>query len=162
MGYANFMPGGFLPFQDSCYLNVVYNFAWVNHISVGGPDLLPYDPVQMANSYGFIKKSYKKVPTGIAVQDGTIDYINPNTKQKITAWEIYQFAEGYLKLSYIFWGTEQPFFSSEVLPLLKHLNKSYEVFRKASPVDSGEAFYQILIHFVKIQVLEIIAKISSG
>lgn len=60
----------------------------------------------------------------MAVQDGTIDYINPNTKQKITAGEIYQFAEDYLHLSYIFWGTEQPFFQSEVIPLLKSVNRN--------------------------------------
>lgn len=122
--YANFMPGGFLPYQDSSYLKAVYNFAWKNHIGVGGPDLLPYDTAQMTNSYGFIKNSYKKVPTGIAVQDGTIDYINPNTKQKITAGEIYEFAESYFHLSYIFWGTEQPFFRSEVIPLLNSVNRN--------------------------------------
>jgi hypothetical protein len=123
MVYANFMPGGFLPYQDSTYLNAVYNFAWVNCIGVGGPDLLPYDSVQMANSYGFIKKSFKKVPTGIAVQDGTIDYINPNTKQKVTAGEIYEFAESCLNLSYVFWGTEQPYFNTETLPLLKLIKR---------------------------------------
>lgn len=124
MVYANFMPGGFLPYQDSSYLKAVYHFAWKNHIGVGGPDLLPYKPEQIANSYGFIKNSFKKVPTGMAVQDGTIDYINPNTKQKITAKEIYRFAEDYLHLSYIFWGTEQPFFQSEVIPLLKSINRN--------------------------------------
>lgn len=123
--YANFMPGGFLPYQDSSYLKAVYYFAWKNHIGVGGPDLLPYKPEQMANSYGFIKSSYKKVPTGMAVQDGTTNYINPNTKQKITAREIYQFAENYLHLSYIFWGTEQPFFGSEVIPLLKSVDGKF-------------------------------------
>jgi Beta-galactosidase len=119
MVYANFMPGGFLPNQDSVYLKTVYDFARQNKIAVGGPDLLPYSPVQMANSYGFIRNSYKKVPTGVAVQDGTIEYINPHTKQKIKAGEIYQFAESDLHLSYIFWGTEQPFFRSEIVPLLK-------------------------------------------
>lgn len=41
MVYANFMPGGFLPYQDSDYLKAIYNFAWKNNIGVGGPDLLP-------------------------------------------------------------------------------------------------------------------------
>lgn len=122
MVYANFMPGGFLPYQDSSYLKAIYNFAWRNNIGVGGPDLLPYDREQMINSYKFIRDSYKKVPTGVAVQDGTYRYINPNTKKKITAKEIYQFAETYLHLTYVFWGAEEPFFQSEILPLLKLTN----------------------------------------
>ncbi|MEO6550256.1 MAG: hypothetical protein ABIN94_19790 [Ferruginibacter sp.] len=118
MVYANFMPGGFLPYQDSTYLKEIYNFAWENNIGVGGPDLLPYNNEQMNNSYPFIRNSYKKVVTGVAVQDGTIEYINPNTKEKITAKEICQFAEKDLHLTYIFWGTEQPFFQKEIVPFL--------------------------------------------
>ena len=121
MVYANFMPGGFLPYQDSSYLKAIYNFAWKNNVGVGGPDLLPYRPDQMTNSYPFIRDSYKKVVTGVAVQDGTYEYINPRTKEKITAKEIYEFAENDLHLSYIFWGTEDPFFHSETLPLLQSL-----------------------------------------
>lgn len=121
MVYANFMPGGFLPYQDSSYLKLIYNFAWENNIGVGGPDLLPYKPEQMANSYQFIRKSYKKVESGVAVQDGTYEYINPHTNEKITAKEIYQFGEDYLHLTYIFWGTEQPFFQTDILPYLKSL-----------------------------------------
>ncbi|MEO7768311.1 MAG: hypothetical protein ABIS01_12825 [Ferruginibacter sp.] len=121
MVYANFMPGGFLPFQDSTYLKELYNFAWKNNIGVGGPDLLPYQTEQMNNSYPFIRNSYKKVVTGVAVQDGTYEYINPHTKEKITAKEIYQFAEDELHLTFIFWGTEQPFFQKEIVPFLYSL-----------------------------------------
>jgi hypothetical protein len=121
MVYANFMPGGFLPYQDSSYLKAIYNFAWKDNIGVGGPDLLPYKPEQMTNSYQFIRDSYKKVVSGVAVQDGTYEYINPRTKEKITAKEIYQFAEDYLHLTYIFWGTENPFFDSNTLPFLQSL-----------------------------------------
>ena len=119
--YANFMPGGYLPFGDSVYFKSVYEFAWQNNIGVGGPDLLPYKPGQMNNSYGFIRNSYKKVPSGVAVQDGTIKYINPRTKKTITAEEIYQFGKDYLHLSYIFWGTEEPFFSTQTKPFLTSL-----------------------------------------
>lgn len=124
MVYANFMPGGFIPYQDSAHLKAIYNFAWQNNIGVGGPDLLPYKKEQMNNSYPFIKASYKKVVSGVAVQDGTFEYINPQTKKPITAKGIYQFAENYLHLTYIFWGSENPFFTSEVVPFLcsqKHI-----------------------------------------
>lgn len=119
--YANFMPGGYLPFEDSSYFKSVYHFAWENNIGVGGPDLFPYKKGQMANSYGFIRDSYKKVPTSLAVQDGNYEYINPRTNEKIKTEEIYEFAKDYLHLSYIFWGTEEPFFHSQTIPFLRSL-----------------------------------------
>jgi len=121
IAYVNFMPGGFLPYMDSSYLKAVYNFAWKNNIGVGGPDLLPYKRGQMNNSYGFIRDSYNKVPAGVAVQDGTGDYVNPRTNEKIKAEEIYRFAKDYLHLSYIFWGTEEPFFHTEIIPFVRKL-----------------------------------------
>ena len=119
LAYINFMPGGFLPFQDSSYMKTVYQFAWKNNIAVGGPDLLPYKKDQMANSYGFIRNSSKKVATGVAVQDGTYEYISPVTKEKITAEEIYLFGKDYLGLKYIFWGSEEPFLHTQAIPYLK-------------------------------------------
>jgi hypothetical protein len=119
--YANFMPGGFLPYQDSSYMRDIYEFAVKNQIGVGGPDLLPYKPDQMGNSYGFIRNSSQKVAAGVAVQDGTYEYINPRTKDKITAAEIYAFGKDYLGLKYIFWGSEEPFLHTEIIPFLKSL-----------------------------------------
>lgn len=117
IAYANFMPGCKVPGLASSSLKAVYEFAWANNIGVGGPDLFPYKKEQ--KSYPLIKDSHKKVPTSLAVQDGNYRYINPNTNKRITAEEIYQFAENELHLTYIFWGTENPFFPSETLPLLK-------------------------------------------
>lgn len=123
MVYANFMPGGYMPGEDSTLLKSVYRFAWKNNIGVGGPDLLPYRQDQMTNSYPLIRDSYQKVVSGVAVQDGTGDYINPKTKAKITAREIYDFGHDYLHLTYIFWGTEDPFYHAQTLPLLESLKK---------------------------------------
>jgi hypothetical protein len=124
MVYANFMPGGYLPYEDSALLKAVYEAAWKHKIAVGGPDLFPYKKEQMQNSYQFIKQSFKKVPTALAVQDGNYDYINPKTNQPVKAAEIYDFAKNYLRLTYIFWGTEQPYFTQETLPFLKRLKNS--------------------------------------
>lgn len=117
MVYANFMPGCRVPGLATSSLKDVYEFAWANNIGVGGPDLFPYKKEQ--KSYPLIKGSYKKVSTGLAVQDGNYNYINPNTNKRITAQEIFQFAESELHLTYIFWGTEAPFFQSETLPFLR-------------------------------------------
>jgi hypothetical protein len=115
--YANFMPGCRVPGLASASLKDVYEFAWANKVGVGGPDLFPYRKEQ--KSYPLIKSSYQKVPTGLAVQDGNYQYVNPNTNKRITAEEIFQFSENELHLTYIFWGTENPFFQSETLPFLK-------------------------------------------
>lgn len=117
IAYANFMPGCRVPGFASASLKNVYEFAWANNIGVGGPDLFPYKKEQ--KSYPLIKDSYKRVPTSLAVQDGNYRHINPNTNKRITAEEIFQFSENELHLSYIFWGTENPFFKSETMPLLK-------------------------------------------
>jgi hypothetical protein len=124
MVYANFIPGGYLPFEDTTLLKAIYEAAWQNNIAVGGPDLFPYKKEQMQNSYQFIKQSYNRVPTALAVQDGNYDYINPKTNGPVKASEIYDFAQNYLHLSYIFWGTEQPYFSRETLPFLKSIKNS--------------------------------------
>ncbi|PWT73021.1 MAG: hypothetical protein C5B46_06030, partial [Proteobacteria bacterium] len=51
MQYANFMPGG------TAYLQSVYHWAKELNIGVGGPDLLPYKPGQMRNSYPLIRET---------------------------------------------------------------------------------------------------------
>ena len=121
MVYANFMPGGYLPNEDTTLLKAVYIEAWKNNIAVGGPDLFPYKKEQMENSYQYLKLSCTKVSTAIAVQDGNYDYINPQTNRAVRASDIYVFAQNVLHLSYIFWGTEQPYFNQETLPFLKSL-----------------------------------------
>lgn len=121
MVYANFMPGGYMPYEDSTLLKSVFEAAWQHGIAVGGPDLFPYQAEQMQNSYQYIRQSYRKVPTALAVQDGNYAYINPQTGKPVTASDIYDFAQHYLKLTYIFWGTEQPYFDEKTLPFLRCL-----------------------------------------
>lgn len=123
MVYANFMPGGYIPYEDPTLLKAIYEAAWKNNIAVGGPDLFPYKKEQMQNSYQYIKQSYNKVSTALAVQDGNYEYTNPKTNQAIKASDIYDFAQNNLQLTYIFWGTEQPYFNQETVPFLKSISK---------------------------------------
>ncbi|MBB6502605.1 hypothetical protein HDF25_004788 [Pedobacter cryoconitis] len=54
-------------------------------------------------------------------RDKWINYgiINPQTAQKVTVSEIYNFAKNYLKVDYIFWGRQEPFYTKKVIPFLK-------------------------------------------
>ena len=113
MQYANFMPGGEL------YLRSVYQWARKVKVGVGGPDLLPYKPGQMANCYPLIRQIAGSIPTGIAVQDGNYEHRNPKTGQRVTVAELIGFATEYLKVDYIFWCTQEPYYSKRVIPLLE-------------------------------------------
>jgi hypothetical protein len=113
MQYANFMPGGR---RD---LEAVYKAARESKIAVGGPDLLPFRPFQRANSYPLIRESAGIVPTGLAVQDGNYGDVNPKTGKRATIGELLKFATDELKLDYVFWCTEEPYYSNELIPFMK-------------------------------------------
>jgi hypothetical protein len=113
MQYANFMSGGK---RD---LDLVYAAARKSHVAVGGPDLLPFRPFQHANSYPLIRGSAHRVPTGVAVQDGNYGDINPETGKPASITELVDFAIKFLKVDYIFWCTEEPYYSRDLVPLLR-------------------------------------------
>lgn len=119
--YANFMPGEWRPTNDKGYLRAVYRAARELKVGVGGPDLLPYKPGQMGSSYSLIREAAGKVPVGIAVQDGNSAHVNPKTGQRVTLAEQLAFATEYLQVDYIFWCTEEPYYSGQVVPHFKHV-----------------------------------------
>jgi len=119
MQYANFMPGEWLPGKDRLYLRSVYQRAIELKVGVGGPDLLPYKPGQMSHCYPLIRECAGKVPTGIAVQDGNYQHKNPKSEQPVTISELVGFATDYLKVDYIFWCTQEPFYSKNLIPFLQ-------------------------------------------
>ena len=120
MQYANFMPGEWLPGEDKSYLRSVYKAAVEIGVGVGGPDLMPFKRPQLNHSYPLIKDSSGKVPTGIAVQEGNYAETNPATGQRLTIAELLQFATNNLKVNYVFWCTEEPYYSKEVVPFFSH------------------------------------------
>jgi hypothetical protein len=118
MQYANFMPGEWLPWTDKKLLASVYQAARKHGVAVGGPDLLPYRKGQMSHSYPLIQAADGIVKTGIAVQDGNYQHLDPRTKKQVTTAQQLAFARHYLKVDYVFWCTEEPFYSRDVLPML--------------------------------------------
>lgn len=119
MQYANFMPGEWRPAEDKGYLRAVYAAARELKVGVGGPDLLPLRPGQLKSSYPFIKEVAGIVPVGIAVQDGNFEDKHPETGKRITLPELLEFATGYLNVDYIFWGTQEPYYSEQLIPYLR-------------------------------------------
>jgi len=119
--YANFMPGEWLPSIDHGYLRAVYRHAESIGVGVGGPDLLPHRRGQQDHSYPLIAARSPGIPAGVAVQDGNLEDRNPTTGKRVTAVELYRFAKDQLRLDYIFWGTQEPYYSEEILPYLRSL-----------------------------------------
>ena len=121
MQYANFMPGEWRPTEDKGYLRAVYQAAKESNVGVGGPDLLPYRPGQLKSSYPLIREAAGLVPTGIAVQDGNFEDVNPTTRKRVEIAELFKFATEYLQVDYIFWGTQEPYYSAQVIPFLRRI-----------------------------------------
>ncbi len=100
-------------------LHAVYRKAAELSVALGGPDLLPHKPGQMFNSYPLLREYAGKFPTGIAVQDGNQGYRNPKTQKQVSTAELVDFATNYLKVGYLFWCMEEPYYSHDVLPYFR-------------------------------------------
>jgi len=121
--YANFMPGESLPEVDRGYLRSIYSLAERIGAGVGGPDLLPFRRGQQANSLPLIASRSSGVVAGLAVQDRNLAESDPTTGSPVTADFLYHYAADTLRLDYIFWGGEEPYFTRDILPYLHELSR---------------------------------------
>lgn len=117
--YANFMPGEWLPWEDHGYLESLYQFAANHDIAMGGPDIKIYKKAQMNHSYKFLKKYSQDIKTGIAVQWGNYEEINPKTDKQVTIEEIYDFGNDEIGLDFVFWCTQEPFYTQKLIPFME-------------------------------------------
>lgn len=105
--YVNFWPCEWD--NDHQYMSRLFAVAQKNHIGLGGPDIVPYKDVQMKNAYPFFHQYKGKLPlVAMAIQEATLTYTNPKTKQKFTREEFTAFAQDYLGANIIFWSTQSP------------------------------------------------------
>jgi len=105
--YVNFWPCGWNNAHG--YMSRFFEFAAANRIGVGGPDIVPNRPGQMRNSYPYIHDYQDKVPVvAMAIQEPTLEYINPATNQPFTREEFTSFATDYLGVDIIFWSKDAP------------------------------------------------------
>jgi hypothetical protein len=118
--YVNFFPGEWN--NDHHYMSKLFSYALKYHFGLGGPDVVPYRMSHMKNSFPFFHKFKGKLLTGIAIQEPDYTYKNPDTGDYYRFSDFYSFSRDYLGAKIIFWNTQEPFFSTQLLP---NLNTQY-------------------------------------
>jgi hypothetical protein len=120
MQYANFMPGEWLPWEDEDYLRSLYRFGEASGVGLGAPDLMVKRRGQLNHALAMMHEGSYTVPLGIAVQDG--NYIGEtNSGEHLAARSnlvplLHGFARDFLRLDYMFWVNQAPYFEEDVLP----------------------------------------------
>jgi hypothetical protein len=118
--YANFMPGEWLPWDDKGYLRAVYSFAEKTGVGLGSPDLMVRKKGQLNHPLALMHEHRYSVPLGIAVQDG--NYIGLTNSSKVVSRRqnlvplLHAFAADFLRVDYMFWVDQPPYFEEDVLP----------------------------------------------
>jgi hypothetical protein len=125
--YANFMPGEWLPWEDEGYLRSLYQTGEEIGVGLGAPDLMFKRRGQLNHALAMMHEGDFSVPIGIAVQDG--NYVgstgaDEHFKERQSGAEFTQsmvptlhaFAKDFLKVDYMFWVDQKPYFKDQVLP----------------------------------------------
>ena len=118
MQYGNFMPGEWMTANDHGYLKSVYAAAARLGVAMGGPDLLPHQRGHTLHAYPLLHEHARNGVTGIAVQEGNYERIDPCSERRPSISELIAFARSSLGARYMFWSTEEPFYSRDLLPYL--------------------------------------------
>ncbi len=127
MQYANFMPGEWLPWEDKGYLRSLYETGEEIGVGLGAPDLMYKRRGQLNHPIAMMHEGEFTAPLGIAVQDG--NYVGSTgadehfkdrkgaAKDAKTAIPLlHAFAKDFLKVDYMFWVDQKPYFNQSVLP----------------------------------------------
>ena len=128
MIYANFIPGEFLPWTDKGYLRSIYQYGEEIGVGLGNPDLMVTRKGQLNNPLALMHEGKYTVPIGIAIQDGNytgktgadLDY-NENAEKANRSGKsivplLHAFAKDFLRVSYMFWVNQDPYFKEDVMP----------------------------------------------
>jgi hypothetical protein len=118
--YANFMPGEWLPWDDKGYLKSIYEYGEQIGVGLGAPDLMVQKKPQLNHALAMMHEYRYSVPLGIAVQDG--NYIGQTATMEVIKDHknivplLHAFAKDFLKVNYMFWSNQEPYFQQDVLP----------------------------------------------
>ncbi|GAB4197739.1 MAG: hypothetical protein Tsb002_32140 [Wenzhouxiangellaceae bacterium] len=127
MQYANFMPGEWLPWDDQGYLRSVYRHGNAIGVGLGAPDLMVRKKAQLNHTIRMMHEDDYQVPLGIAIQDG--NYIGETNSDKVLHQRdnivplLHAFASDFMKVDYMFWVDQEPYFSSDVLSCLSSADR---------------------------------------
>ena len=120
MQYANFVPGGWLRHSDKEYLYSIYQYGQEIGVGLGAPDLLIRKKEQLNHALAMMHEGKFSVPLGIAVQDGNYIEETGNNDVVINRKNIvpvlHAFAKDFLKVNYMFWACQEPYFTEDVIP----------------------------------------------
>ena len=125
MQYANFIPGEWLPWDDKGYLRSIYQYGEEIGVGLGAPDLMVTRKAQLNHPLRLLHEGQFSVPTGIAIQDGNytgstgadLDYSEAGDKARSSIVPLlHAFAKDFLKVNYLFWVNQEPYFTNDVLP----------------------------------------------
>ena len=128
MIYANFIPGEWLPYDDKGYLKSIYKYGEDIGVGLGGPDLMVTRKGQLNHALAQMHEGEFTVPLGIAIQDGNYisktgadkDYDenqeNAQKDRKNLVPMLNAFAKDFLKVDYMFWVNQKPYFEEDVIP----------------------------------------------
>ena len=109
--YTNFWPCEWE--NDHDYMGRAFAYAAEAGAGLGGPDIVPYRPGQMKNSYPFFNQYKGQLAwVGLAVQEPTLEYVNPETGKPFTKDEFVSFATDFLGADAIFWAVSTPWLQS--------------------------------------------------
>ncbi|MCG8452404.1 MAG: hypothetical protein MI717_04385 [Spirochaetales bacterium] len=120
MQYANFIPGEWLPWEDFGYLESIYDYGESIGVGLGAPDLMVRRKGQLNNPLAMMHEKSYTAPLGIAVQDG--NYIGATNSNEVRSQRknivpmLHAFAQDFLKVRYMFWSYQEPYFTEDVLP----------------------------------------------
>ncbi|MDA9765031.1 hypothetical protein N9C83_06665 [Opitutales bacterium] len=133
--YANFMPGEWLPWEDEGYLRSIYEYGESIGVGLGAPDLMVRRKGQLNHALAMMHENEFTAPLGIAIQDGNYigqtgadfpagseqpkaaDLVKANRKNIVPL--LHAFANDFLKVQYMFWVNQEPYFEEDVLPSFK-------------------------------------------
>src|ERR1035437_5449015 len=109
-----------IPLQDKGYLRSIYDYGQEIGVGLGGPDLMIKQRGQLNHTIAMMHEGEFTIPLGIAIQDG--NYIGEtgnnnvvNDRKNIVPL-LHAFAKDFLKVKYMFWAFQEPYFSEDVIP----------------------------------------------
>ncbi|NVK55722.1 MAG: hypothetical protein HWE26_08915 [Alteromonadaceae bacterium] len=117
--YANFMPGEWLPWENKGYLKSIYEHGEQIGVGMGAPDLMPRRKGQLNHALAMMHEGEFSVPLSIAVQDG--NYIGKTNSMELQSQRknlvpgLVSFAKHFLKVDYMFWTNQAPYFEQDVM-----------------------------------------------